>query len=394
MRHKDKLNEIIISITNRCNLRCAMCQIPSRSADDEMSTEDIKALIRDAAVFFPSSVVFSGGEPLLRKDLFDLIAFAGRHHLNTCLTSNGTLIDDETAHRLGDSGMGVVNISIEGPREVHDALRGPENYARAVEALGHLARHKVETTIATTVCRQNAGHLLDVMKLASAAGVTTVKFQPFSPIFLSDKSRGTDFFAGREFQKDFQDVIEKVIDWAKVKKIATNPVAYLRSLPAYLCGQGAGGAPSFCAALWTSCPISAAGDVHPCWVFADKVLGNVKKNKLSQIWNSGSHNRLRKRLLEKECAGCFMSCYDANLGKQGFFESLTLKSGKLKKPKFYKRAYFRSYQYARYVSKKIIRRILGSWPPQHRKNPLESASLREEIRGARECLEKRLRALK
>jgi MoaA/NifB/PqqE/SkfB family radical SAM enzyme len=394
MKSTDKLNEIILSITNRCNLRCAMCQIPGRAPDDEMSTAEVKALISDAGVFFPSSVVFSGGEPLLRKDLFELITFAGGKRLNTCLTSNGILIDDAMAGRLAASGMGVVNISIEGPEDVHEQLRGKGNYKKAVDALGHLARHKIETTIAMTVCRQNYRYLSDVMKLAGETGTTTVKFQPFSPIFLTDKTKSGDFFIPSEFQKEFEEAMEGVIHWAGAHKIATNPVAYLRSLPAYLCGHGSQAAPRRCAALWTSCPISAAGDVHPCWVFADKVVGNVKKNKFSKIWNSARHDRLRRLLLEKECSGCFMSCYDANLGKQGLAESFVLKAGKLKKPKLYKRLYFRSYHYGRYLLGKIIRRIFSFGLAKSRRSLPDQESLFEEIREARDLLRKNLKTLK
>ena len=232
------------------------------------------------------------------------------------------------------------------------------------------------------------------MKLALAAGATTVKFQPFSLIFLTDKAKGMDFFVPPEFEKDFEGVIEKVLDWAGTHKITTNPAAYLRSLPRHLCGHGVGGAPSHCAALWTSCPISAGGDVHPCWVFASKILGNVKINKLSKIWNSDAHNRLRRHLLEKECSGCFMSCYDSNFGKQGLVETFVVKAGKLKRPKFYKRQYFRIYQNARYVVGKIIRRVFGHWLSGSRMKPFDLEPVFEEIQHAREELKKKQKALK
>ncbi len=113
----DKLNEVIISVTNRCNLRCRMCQIPLQS-NGEMATEELKEIIRDAAGLNPNSIVFSGGEPLLRKDIFELISFVNQRKINTCLTSNGTLIDNEVARNLASSGIGVVNISIEGPENI------------------------------------------------------------------------------------------------------------------------------------------------------------------------------------------------------------------------------------------------------------------------------------
>ena len=87
----DRLKEIIISVTNRCNLRCAMCQIPDSDDSGEMNTRQLEALILDAISLCPRSIVFSGGEPLLRKDIFDMIALVNQNRINTCLTSNGTI---------------------------------------------------------------------------------------------------------------------------------------------------------------------------------------------------------------------------------------------------------------------------------------------------------------
>jgi len=140
----DKLKEIIVSVTNRCNLRCRMCQIPQMHNNEEMRTEQLKALIKDSAKLYPESIVFSGGEPLLRGDLFELITLANQCKINTCLTSNGTLLNDDIAKKLASCGIGVVNISIEGPEDIHDSLRGKGSFAKAVNALECLSRHKIE----------------------------------------------------------------------------------------------------------------------------------------------------------------------------------------------------------------------------------------------------------
>ena len=100
-----KLHEIILSLTNRCNLRCTMCQIPENGNEEELGTEDVKTLIRDSLKLQPQGIVFSGGEPLLRNDIFELIAFAHSHEIKTCLTSNGTLIDERAARRLSGASL-------------------------------------------------------------------------------------------------------------------------------------------------------------------------------------------------------------------------------------------------------------------------------------------------
>ncbi len=329
--YRGKLNEIILSLTNQCNLRCVMCQIPQQGGGDELTTDEVKGMVRDALKLKARVIVFSGGEPLLRKDIFELISFVRAHNLKSCLTSNGTLIDGEAARNLSSAGVNVVNISIEGPEDVHDALRGKGNFKKALSAINNLARYKIEATMATLVCRQNYAFLSYCMELAHRMGVTTVKFQPFNEIFLVDKERQKDFFIPAADIESFRANIEHTIDLSKEYRIATNPADYLRRLPYYLCGQpGSYSAPGGgCASLVTSCPISAKGEVLLCWVLADKVLGNIKTTGLSEIWNSKAHKRLKDETLKRGCRGCLMSCYDNNFQKFNLRRSLIFRGRRL-----------------------------------------------------------------
>ena len=99
-----------------------MCQIPQESTE-ELSTAQWKKAIEDISSLGVQTVVFSGGEPLLREDIFELISFTRNHHMNACLTSNGYLINKDVAFKLFRSGINVVNISIEGYKKANDYLR-------------------------------------------------------------------------------------------------------------------------------------------------------------------------------------------------------------------------------------------------------------------------------
>ncbi len=392
MNTEIRLKEIIISVTNRCTLRCEMCQIPLAGQGGEMSTRQLEKLILDSLVLCPHSIVFSGGEPLLRKDIFDMIALVTRHKVNTCLTSNGTILTDDAARRLAAAGMGVVNISIDGDEQTHDALRGKGNFLKAVEALNNLSRHGIEATIASIVCRQNYASLPFVMDLARQHGVTTVKFQPFSTIFLKDKEVGRKFFAPPELLQDIQRSMAEVVRLANQYKIATNPESYLNSVASYLCGGMSGNAiQNGCAALWMSCPVTAEGNVFPCWVLLDKPVGNVKNRKLSEMWGSEGHDRLRREIVLKGCKGCMMSCYDNNFGKQELHHLITLKAKKLGDADVYKRMYFRLFQNARYVARKIVGRLRFMLLQRSVRAKVERAPLLEEINDAREKLQQKLK---
>ena len=326
-----KLGEVIISITNRCNSSCKMCDIPKLSLD-ELSTSRWKAVIKDAALLGASTVVFSGGEPLLRQDLFELIAFSKSQKLSACITSNGLLLDEECAAKLSGAGVDVVNISIEGGEEIHDYLRGKGSFRKAILALGALKKNNIESTIATMVSRYNYKYLKYIAELAVTYGVTTLKLQPFNVMFLIDKSKERDFLLSRREAVELTHIIKEMTQICKHNGITTNPFGYLERLPSYL-SKNFSHTASACKSLWTSCPINARGDIYPCWVLAHDatIVGNVKEKKLTELWNSQQHIMIREKIKEKGCCGCMMSCYDESFGDDSFTGKITVNIERLKK---------------------------------------------------------------
>jgi len=309
-----------------------MCDIPLRK-EEEISTSCLKSAIKSASSLGARTIVFSGGEPLLREDLYELIAFAKANHMSACLTSNGVMLGQNAALALAESGINVVNISIEGNREIHDSLRGVGNFDKAVKALEYLRESGIEATIAATVSRYNYHSLLEVVELARAYKVTTVRFQPFSQIFIDDQSRKTEFFLNQQEKQELEKAIREVIRLTQEYGISTNPLNYLNRISDYLCGENivSGNA---CSALWSSCPINARGDVFPCWVLADKrhLLGNISEKKLSEIWLSSGHQRIRQGIVKNGCGGCMMSCYDDVFGQGPWQATLVKKIRRLKAP--------------------------------------------------------------
>lgn len=340
-----KLKEVIISITNRCNLRCLMCQIPDEKTE-ELSTAQWRKTIKDVSSLGVQTIVFSGGEPLLREDIFELISFTKNHHMNACLTSNGCLINQNTALQLSQSGINVVNISIEGDKLIHDFLRGKDSFDKAVLALEYLKMHKIESTVAATVSRYNFKCLKSVLELAKAKKATTVRFQPFSRIFLKDTLSGDDFFIDKKDKERLQEIIEDTIKLSNEYKISTNPVSYLRNIPSYLCKEKIA-AKNGCSALWASCPINSKGEVFPCWSLTsqDRVIGNITQESLVDLWFSNRHDQIRESVLQAGCFGCMMSCYDEVFGNDGNKKNLAKKIKKMNKLKSYEKIFDMSLQF-------------------------------------------------
>lgn len=318
-----KPKEVIISITTRCNSRCRMCDIPSRKTE-ELTTRELLRLLRELSVCGVRTVVFSGGEPLIREDIFDLISYAKVNRMAVCLTSNGYCLDDVSAYKLSETGVDVVNISVEGAQPVHDFLRGNGAFDKAMAALQNLRKYKIEATIATMVSRYNYRELSHIAELAKENDVTTVKFQPFSGIFLDNKYASKDFvFDGIDFQCA-KEMITEVLMRCDKYGIATNPKDYLENIPSYLCGKTFPCSGN-CSALLTSCPINVKGEIFPCWSITDKnmLIGNIKENAFSNIWNQRRHLSIIEKINKNGCPGCMMSCYDERFGKERIKQKLS-----------------------------------------------------------------------
>ncbi len=395
-----KLKEVIFSITNRCNLRCRMCGIPDQPGE-ELETGLWKRAIDSAARLKAQTIVFSGGEPLLRKDLFTLIRHARSRGLNTCVTSNGSLIDATAAAELARAGIGVVNISLEGTEGTHDFLRGEGTFKKALAALDRLHEAGVETTVATMVCRYNYSDLPTVAELAAEHNAGTVRFQPFSRIFLKPESAGDEFFFSQEPEAG---IMEKTLEILRDRGLCTNPKGYLEQITRYLTGEK-----TFlkkgCSALWTSACINAEGKLFPCWVLTKEkdVIGSIARQEFDRIWNSRRHEQARRAISATGCPGCMLSCYDEIFGPDKSGLTFARKARKLFTPTGWNKllrvirrvffpvwsrlVFFRSYQggwkkIARRLRNRFSRaRIIGSEKPSDRAGIVfeQIVKLRQEI---------------
>jgi len=307
-----------------------MCDIPFGKVS-ELSTDQWKGVIHDASRLGAETIVFSGGEPLIREDIFDLVRFARKNNMNACITSNGLLLDEEKAAKLKESAVSVVNISIEGVKETHDSLRGSGSFDKALAALDNLKKYKIESTVASTVSKYNYADLPDIVNTAKVHGSTTVRLQPFNIIFLKDPKRLSEFLIDKNDIPKVEGIIKRFIDSSREYKIATNPSSYLAKIPVYLSGRKL--RPRSCSALWYSCPINPNGDVFPCWIEGadNKLIGNITQSGLYELWLSEKRISAINLIKEKGCKGCLMSCYDEAFDNQLSKEYVISQAKKIKK---------------------------------------------------------------
>lgn len=153
---------VVWNITRKCNLRCLHCYTDSepRNYDGELTTAQCRAVIDDLADFRVPAVLFSGGEPTIRPDLLELVAYAKGRGLRPTLSTNGTLIDDRLAPQIASAGFTYVGVSLDGIGEVNDRFRGlPGAFDRAMAAFDRLRDLGQRVGLRMTLTRHNVGHL-------------------------------------------------------------------------------------------------------------------------------------------------------------------------------------------------------------------------------------------
>jgi radical SAM protein with 4Fe4S-binding SPASM domain len=177
------------NVTRKCNLKCSHCYINASPSEytDELTTEEGKRLIDQICEVSHPLLILSGGEPILRKDIYELIEYGAKKGLRMGLGSNGTLINDFVAKKLKQSGISTVSISIDSHiPENHDDFRGVKgSWRKAVGAIQALRENGVLVQVNTTLTQQNYDEIDDIMSLAEKLGV-----ENFHLFFLVPTGRG------------------------------------------------------------------------------------------------------------------------------------------------------------------------------------------------------------
>ena len=175
---------VVWNITRLCNLKCVHCYNDS-GADktcNNVTTEEAKAVLDDLADFGVPSVLFSGGEPLMRHDLFELMEYAGGRGLRTVISTNGTLITADAAAKIKQVGVSYVGISLDGIGPVNDKFRGVEGaFDRAVKGVRNCMKAGIRVGLRLTLTKRNVEDIEGLFEFFDAEGIERACFYHFVP---------------------------------------------------------------------------------------------------------------------------------------------------------------------------------------------------------------------
>lgn len=324
--------------TRTCNLNCMHCyaQSEAKTYEGELSTEEAKRFIDDLADFRCPVILFSGGEPLTRKDFFELAAYARDKGIRATLSTNGTLITPEVAQKIKDHGIGYVGISIDGLREVNDRFRGLDGaFDMAMQGIRNCRAVGQRVGLRFTINRTNFQDISAVLDLLETEDIDRICF--YHLVYSGRAEDIIDEDLNHEETRQVIDLIaDRVLDFDRrglkkeillVDNHADGPYLYLKYKDSD---------PERAEAIWRLLSINGGnrsgiafgevdnlGNVHPDQFTQYINLGNVKERPFKEIWTNMDNPILaglkdRKSLLDPTCQACnWLSICNGNFRARG-----------------------------------------------------------------------------
>ena len=269
-----------LEVVSACNLTCSHCfagHLPRR--ETPLTLVELDRLFGEMSNLGTFRLGLTGGEPLLRGDLFELLDAALGHGLHPCLTTNGLLITDEIARSFGARDLVWLNISLEGAtRETNDRVRGEGTFDRVLERIKILRRHS-RFTLAFTIMRSNLHEIEDCARLAHDLGAETAVFRPLYPVGTAQSHPELmPTFAEYTDALNRLSRLEVASDLHAIDPFSPQSRSESRATTLQHHGCGAGN---------LVCSVSVSGDVNPCSFLGTRFnAANLRHHSLEEIWSN------------------------------------------------------------------------------------------------------------
>jgi radical SAM protein with 4Fe4S-binding SPASM domain len=300
-------------VTNACNLRCVHCHASSGKPNpDEMTTEEAKIFIDQlASVDEFRMLVYTGGEPLVRPDIFELMEHSRKAGLVNVLATNATLITPEVAKRLREVGVAGVAVSLDScEAEVHNAIRrNPEAFRLAIEGMRNVREAGMLLQVNTTAMESNFDTLRELIDLADEKGSSIMLMYQLVPVGRGEKIAASTLDTAEnekllkylaEEQRDISTIVEPVAGpqyWPFLMEREGKSARWMKKASRVFHG---------CAAGRGFVYIKPNGDVWPC-PFVEVSAGNARDSDFATIWREGEifvALRDRQNRLQGKCGAC------------------------------------------------------------------------------------------
>jgi radical SAM protein with 4Fe4S-binding SPASM domain len=292
-----------LEVVSACNLRCTHCfagPLPRR--EQALTLQDLDDLFRTLAGMGAFRLGLTGGEPLLRRDIFDIIDLAAQHGLHPCITTNALLITEQVAREFGKRDLVWLNVSLEGASaQTNDQVRGDGTFARVLDRLSLLSGH-ARFTLAFTIMRSNLGEIDQCAELARRVGAQAAVFRPLYPVGTArqnldlmptfrEYNEALNTLAG--ITADTRGALQPLDPFSAQTRRETQAITHDN----YGCGAGN-----------QVCSISISGDVNPCsFLGTEFIAANLREQPFAQIWHNSQGFKQMRGLPGPACSA---DCHD------------------------------------------------------------------------------------
>ena len=321
---RDKRPVVVWNVTRRCNLKCVHCYALAKNIpfNNELTTVEGRALIDDLAQFGVPVLLFSGGEPLIRKDLPELAAYAVNKGMRVVISTNGTLISSQAARTLKKVGLSYVGISLDGMEDINDHFRGVKGaYRLALTGIKNCQEAGIKVGLRFTINKSNVAEIPKIFQLLEEMDIPRVCF--YHLVYAGRGSELIDQDLSHEETRKAVDLIidltKELHDKGKPKEILTvdnhadGPYLYLKLLKKnpkrakevlelLKMNQGNN------SGIGIGC-ISWDGEVHADQFWRHYSFGNVRVRPFSEIWTDTTDPLMdklkeKKKYAQGKCSTC------------------------------------------------------------------------------------------
>ncbi|ALB46777.1 MULTISPECIES: putative heme d1 biosynthesis radical SAM protein NirJ1 [Clostridium] len=307
--------------TKTCNLKCKHCYASSdnKRYDDELTLDESKKFIDDLKDFNVPALLFSGGEPLMKENILELLDYASQRKIRSTISTNGTLLDKDVCKSLKKINLGYVGVSLDGIGANHDAFRGVNGaFDSALRGIRNCIEVNQKVGLRFTINKNNYKELEDIFKLIKEEKIPRVCF--YHLVYSGRGSKMVDEDITKEETRQALDlIISKAIEFGPSVEILTVDnhadavYTYLKSLEKFkdksdnilkLLKTNGGNRSGMAFAN-----VDFFGNVHPDQFTWQHTFGNVKEEKFGSIWRNSENEilnglRNRKELLKGRCSSC------------------------------------------------------------------------------------------
>ncbi len=327
--------KVFLHLTRRCNFRCRYCFVHAQNTaqSQELTIDRLQDLFDEFQRLHVLIVRFFGGEPLIRKDILQILDLLNHYTFSKTINTNGSFLTDEIACALKKAQFCWVNVSLDGPKKIHEQHSGvPGSFQRVVNGIESLVRHDINVGLECVLNRTNVHHITETLKIARELNVRHFRLLPLTPVGRACKSSSSDILSYDEWREFYLELTARKIEkslpfndisitffncnfcpWQMYYPLPEKQRKHLLKkawdidLDRHVHTQGG----MHCTAGIDCCAILCNGDVFPCdqlMHIPSLLAGNINKRSLKSLWlHAKAFQRLRT-LTRNDIIGPCSSC--------------------------------------------------------------------------------------